>query len=194
MTPKTFHGKITPADIAASLYTHFHRGNLRVQQIVDGKNILVQIATRDQTQSGGKTGISISLQKVEDGVMVSIGRQAWMGVASSLGITAFSVFRNPLNLLGRIDDIAQDIENIQLRDAIWDVIEITATNMGAGFELSERLRRYVCTYCDTPNQPGQSHCIACGAPLGSIQQKTCLNCGFVTAQDEIFCPNCKKTL
>jgi len=194
MTPKTFHGKITPTDIASSLYAHFHRGNLRVQQIMDGNNIVVQIASRDQTQSGGKTGVSVSLQKVEDGVMVSLGKQAWMGIASSLGVTAFSVFRNPLNILGRIDDIAQDIENIQLSDAIWDVIEATAKNLGAGFELSERLRRYVCAYCDTPNPMGEPRCIACGAPLGTSQQQTCQFCGYVLSSNSNVCPNCNKQL
>jgi len=126
--------------------------------------------------------------------MVQVGKQAWFSIAASLGLSAISVLRNPLNLFGRIDDIAQDIENLQLRDEIWGVIDSTAKNLGAGFELSERLRRYVCNYCETPNPLGESNCIACGAPLGSIQPMTCKNCGYVITQSELYCPNCKKPI
>lgn len=194
MLPKTYHGNLSPSDLAQALFAHFHHGNLRVQQIGEGDEIVIQISSREQAQSGGSTGIGVTIHKVEDGVMVNIGKQAWLGVASSLGYTAISVLRNPLNILGRLDDIAQDIENIKLRDEIWDVIEITARNLGAGFELSERLRRYVCEYCDTPNPPGNSSCIACGAPLGGIQPYTCKYCGYALLRAEKFCPNCKKAI
>lgn len=192
MVQKTYYGKFTPEDFTRSLIAQFHRGNLRVQQIGDGEKVVVQVASNDLTNSGGKTAIGISLQKVEDGVMVQVGKQAWFSIAASLGLSAISVLRNPLNILGRIDDIAQDIENLQLKDEIWEVIDITANNLGAGFELSERLRRYICDYCDTPNPIGELHCIACGAPLGSIQPQTCKYCGYVITKDEKFCPNCKK--
>ncbi len=48
--------------------------------------------------------------------MVELGQQAWLGVAASLGQTAFSVFRNPFSLIGRLDDLAQDIESMQLSE------------------------------------------------------------------------------
>ncbi len=194
MLPKTYHGNLLPSDLAKALVAHFHHGNLRVQQIGEGDQIVIQISSREQASSGGMTGIGVTLQKVEDGVMVNIGKQAWLGLASSLGYSAISILRNPLNILGRLDDIAQDIENIQLRDEIWDVIEITARNLGAGFELSERLRKYVCEYCDTPNPVGTSSCIACGAPLGGIQPYTCKHCGYAILRAEKFCPNCKKAI
>jgi hypothetical protein len=191
MEHKTFHGNITPKDISTALIAYFHRGNYRVQQIGDGKNIIVQIASHQNPTSGGLTSIGISLQEFEDGVMVQIGKQSWMGIAASLGQTALSAIRNPLSLLGRIDDVAQDIESLSIRDEIWSVINQTAHNLGAGFELSERLRKYVCDYCNTPNPPGESHCIACGAPLGGIQPQTCSNCGFIVTNGESICPNCK---
>ena len=194
MVQKTYYGEFTPEDFTRFIIAQFHRGNLRVQQIGDGERVVIQVASQDMSNSGGKTAIGISLQKVEDGVMVQVGKQAWISIAASLGISAFSVLRNPLNLLGRIDDIAQDIENLQLRDEIWEVIDNTAKNLGAGFELSARLRRYVCNYCDTPNPMGESNCIACGAPLGSIQPMTCKNCGYVITRNEKYCPNCKKPI
>lgn len=194
MEQKTFHGNISPKDFSRAIFAHFHRGNLKVQQVGQGKKIVVQIASRNNAASGGQTAISVSLQKVEDGVLVQVGKQAWMGVAASLGVSAISALRNPLTLLGRIDDIAQDIENLQIRDELWDVIEITAKNLGAGFDLSDRLQRYVCEYCNTPNPVGESSCIACGAPLGSIQPQTCRNCGYIVLKGEKLCPNCRKPL
>ena len=194
MVQKTYYGDFTPSDFTRSIIAQFHRGNLHVQQIGNGEKVVVQIATNDMSQSGGKTAIGISLQKVEDGVMVQVGKQVWFSIAASLGLSAISLLRNPLNILGRMDDIAQDIENLQLRDEIWDVIENTAKNLGSGFELSERIRRYVCDFCNTPNPIGQPDCIACGAPLGSIQPITCKNCGYVISRGEKYCPNCKKPI
>lgn len=194
MEPRIFHGSMTPDDFAQVLVAGFNRGNLRAQKIGGGKQVVVQIATRERAQSGGQTALSVTLQQVTDGVAVQIGQQAWLGVAASLGETAFSIWRNPWNLLGRLDDLAQDIENIQLSDQVWVVIENTARTMGASFELSERLRRLVCSYCQTANPVGESNCIACGAPLGLEQPRTCLNCGFVVKMDESVCPNCGKAL
>ena len=194
MEHKTFHGNIKPQDISESIIAHFNRGNYRVQQIGSGENIIIQIASIMNASSGGQTSIGVSVQKFEDGIMVQIGKQSWMGIAASLGKTALSAIHNPLSLLGRIDDVAQDIESLSIRDEIWSVINQTAYNLGAGFELSERLKRYVCNYCDTPNPIGESRCIACGAPLGGVQPKTCRHCGYIVTSTERVCPNCKKPL
>jgi hypothetical protein len=192
MEPRIFHGNMRPDDIAQALMGEFNRGNLRAQKMGAGKQVIVQIATRERAQSGGQTALSVTLTQVEDGVAVQIGQQAWLGVAASLGETAFSLWRNPWNILGRLDDLAQDIENLQLSDQVWVVIENTARAMGASFELSERLRRLVCSYCQTANPVGESNCIACGAPLGAEQPRTCMNCGFVVKTNESVCPNCGK--
>ena len=192
MEHKTFHGNITPKDVSNGLFAHFHRGNYRVQQIGEDDNIIVQIASIRNATSGGLTSIGISVQKFEDGVMVQIGKQSWMGIAASIGQTALSAIRNPLSLLGRIDDVAQDIESLSIRDEIWSVINQIAYNLGASFELSERLRRYICNYFDTPNPIGESSCIACGAPLGAVQPKSCRFCGYIVTNKETICPNCKK--
>jgi hypothetical protein len=190
MEQKIFHGQISPTDFARDLISHFNRGNFRVQQIGNGDQIAIQIATNDRSTSGGKTAMSINLQKVEDGVMVRIGEQAWLGVAASLGFTALSVFRNPLNLLHRIDDLAQDIESLQITAEAWQVMDATSRALGTGVELSARLKTMMCTFCNTANPVGQANCISCGAPLGDVQPDTCKNCGFVILKKENFCPNC----
>ena len=114
--------------------------------------------------------------------------------AASLGVSTIATLRNPLNLLNRLDDIAQDIEYMQLVENVWKVIDTAARSLGSGFELSERLNRYVCDYCNTANPPGEPRCIACGAPLGDIQPDTCSNCGFIVTRSDKICPNCGKPL
>ncbi len=191
---RIYHGDFNPSDIARDIIAQFNRGNYQVQQIGRDPEIAVQIATRQFAQSGGQTALTVTLHKVADGVSVQVGKQAWMGVAASLGFTALSVLRNPLTLLGRIDDLAQDIESLQLDDDMWEVIEYSARQHGVGKVLSERLQRYACPYCNTANKPGESRCIACGAPLGDIQPQTCLNCGFIVRNLERECPNCHAKL
>jgi hypothetical protein len=194
MEPRIFHGELKAEDIARAIQAEFNHGNLHTQQLGNGDHIVVQIATLNRPQSGGKTALTVTIQNVEDGVSVMIGKQEWLGVAASLGQTAFSLWRNPWNILTRLDDLAQDIENMQLSDQVWALIENSARAAGASFELSERLRRSVCPYCMTANPVGESNCIACGAPLGEVQPRTCPNCGFVVNMQESVCPNCKQRL
>lgn len=191
METRVYHGKFSPPDIAQNLVAQFSRGNLVVQQIGDGPKIAIQIASRDRA-SGGQTALSVTLQSVADGVAVQVGQQAWVGVATSLGFSALAALINPWNLLGRLDDIAQDIESFNLKEEVWQTIDGTARTLGSGYELSDRLKRVVCEYCQVPNPVGESTCIACGAPLGNVQPATCKNCGFVLARTERFCPNCGK--
>ena len=126
--------------------------------------------------------------------MVELGQQAWLGVAASLGQTAFSLLRNPFSVIGRLDDLAQDIESLQLTENIWEVISRTAASAGASHQLTDRLSRLTCEFCGTANPHGEPACIACGAPLGEVHPTTCQNCGFVVWKDEKICPNCNKTL
>ncbi len=190
MEQRIFHGDLTPKALAAALQGEFNRGNLRTQLVGSPQKVMVQIATRDQPLSGGQTALTVNIEAIEDGVAVSVGKQAWLGVAASLGKTALSAWRNPWRLLERLDDLAQDIEHLQLSDNVWETIETAARNLGASFEFSERLRRMVCEYCLVANPVGAATCIACGAPLGRVQPDTCKECGFVINKGESICPNC----
>ena len=194
MEQRIYHGTLTPDLLAQALVAKFNRGNIRAQQLGSGQQVVVQVATRPGASSGGQTAMSITLQKVEDGVAVQVGKQAWLGVAASLGQTALAAIRSPFNLLGRLDDLAQDIENLQVSQQVWEAVEEVARASGASFELSERLRRMVCDYCNTANLVGEPACVACGAPLGSAQPRTCTNCGFVVKNNESICPNCRRPL
>ena len=151
MDRRVFHGELSPVDIAQALLGEFNRGNLRAQTMGQGAKMVVQIGTPSDAASGGQTALTVTIQKVEDGVMIEMGQQAWLGVAASLGTSALAALRNPLSLLGRLDDIAQDIENLQLADRVWGVIERTARSAGASHQLSDNLSRLTCLYCGTAN-------------------------------------------
>lgn len=190
MDRKIYHGNIKPEDIARALVAEFNRGNLRVQQFKSQSKLLVQIATQEWLRSGGHTAISVSIEPHPDGVIVQLGNQNWYGIVASLGKTAISALANPWNLLGRLDDLAQDVESVNLSDQIWRVIEQTAQSAGAAYELSERYRSVACAYCKTANLIGEPNCIACGAPLGNLQPVTCPRCGYLLHKGELNCPNC----
>lgn len=192
MEPRIYHGSITPGLIAQSLMAEFNHGNLRAQTLGQPDHLTVQIATHQSRSSGGQTALSIHLQKVEDGVMVQIGEQQWLGVAASLGQTAITALFNPLNLLGRLDDIAQDVQSLQITEKVWKVVETCVHQSGASKALSERFARLTCAYCGVANPVGEASCVACGAPLGKLQIKACPFCGYILTQGEKICPNCGK--
>jgi hypothetical protein len=194
MEQRIYHGNLSIDDIARAIISHFNRGNYRVQEFVDQGKSVVQIATSQMSRSGGMTSLTISMEQVEDGASIHIGAQDWMGTAASIGQTAFSLFLNPISILGRLDDIAQDIENLQLTNEVWKVIDETAAERHATFQLSERLSRLACSYCGTANPVGQSNCLACGAPLGEEQPITCTKCGFVMHRSDRVCQNCGQPL
>jgi hypothetical protein len=190
MDTRIFHGTLSPADIARALVAEFNQGNTQTRVLGEETNQTVQIASSQWAHSGGKTALAINIQRVEDGVMVQVGEQQWLGVAASLGQTAIAALINPMNLLGRLDDIAQDVNNLQLSEKVWQVVGGVASAAGASQQLSERLSRVTCAYCGVANPVGEPSCVACGAPLGKEQPVTCFKCGYVLAHNEKFCPNC----
>jgi DNA-directed RNA polymerase subunit RPC12/RpoP len=187
---RVFHGNVTPQGMAEALLAEFGRGNLRAQQIGQGDHIEVQVATRPRQASGGPTALTVQLQSVEDGVMVQIGQQAWFGVAASLAQTGLWALKNPWTLISRLDDLAEDLASIGLADRVWAVLTQAAEAAGASHEISERLRRVTCAYCDSANPVGEAACLACGAPLGPAQPTGCPNCGFVAPAEAAVCPQC----
>ena len=192
MERKIFHGNIKPVDVAQALLGEFNRGNLRAQTLGQKDKMIIQVSSRPGAASGGDTAITITIQKLDHGIMVEVGEQTWLGVAASLGVSALAAIRNPFSLLGRLDDIAQDIEHLQLGEKIWEVISKSVRGAGASTELSENLKRVTCDYCLSANPVGEASCIACGAPLGKSQPSTCNHCGYVVTKNTKICPNCKK--
>jgi hypothetical protein len=194
MDRRIFHGNITPRDVAQALMAEFNQGNLQTQLLGSNENLTVQIASSQWSRSGGKTALTVNIQQVEDGVMIQTGEQQWFGVAASLGQTAMAALMNPMNLLGRLDDIAQDVSNLQLTEKIWLIVGKVVHAAGASKQLSERLSTLTCSFCGTANPVAGASCVACGAPLGNVQPKTCHNCGYVIIYSEKLCPNCGQAI
>lgn len=193
-TQRTYHGEITPDDLANCLIAAFNQGNLRAQQVGQGDKVLVQIATHERARSGGKAALSITLQKVEDGVSVALGNMEWFGVAASLGQTALTTLMNPWNLVNRLDDIAQDITSLNLNTQVWETIEKFAQTAQATKAISERLQSVTCPYCSAANKIGAADCVNCNAPLGEVQPMACAKCGNVMPAKSKFCSNCGAAL
>ncbi|MFQ5941975.1 MAG: zinc ribbon domain-containing protein [Anaerolineales bacterium] len=187
---RTFHGEITPQDFADALLAKFNQGGMRAQQRGRGNSLVVQIGTAQRRRSGGSTAMTVHLSEVEDGVHVKLGEQQWLGLAASLGQTALMTLLRPTSLLGRLDDVAQDISSLTLADRVMDTLKDTAAALGASYEITLRLRRLTCPYCGTANPVGDPSCVACGGPLGYRQPIACNNCGFVSEVGTKLCPNC----
>jgi RNA polymerase subunit RPABC4/transcription elongation factor Spt4 len=194
MEQRTYHGPISPEDLARALIAEFSHGNLQAQAFGEPDKLVVQIATRQVRASGGQTAMTVHLERVEDGVLAKMGQQEWLGVAASLGVSALFGLRNPFNLLGRLDDIAQDIASLQIQERVWETLARTAAAAGAGYEISERLRRSRCAYCGVAVPVGEPSCPACGAPLGDVQPRACPQCGYVVPRQARVCPNCQAVL
>jgi hypothetical protein len=190
MKTKTYHGDLNAEEIAITLANFFNRGGLAAQSSVNDSTAFVSIASRADRGSGGRTSLGVSLKQADDRLEASVGDQSMFGLAGSLGASAFLFWLNPLNLLGRLDDIAADVENLTLEDQVWKLLDRMAANGGASTQLSRRLQRMVCSYCNTANKVGEGRCVACGAPLGDVQPTTCHKCGYVILSDEKWCPNC----
>jgi len=194
MTQKVFHGNVTPDDLATALEGEFSRGDLRVTRSDGDDKAVVNIHTPQHRSSGGSTALSITIQKHEDGVLVNMGDQEWLGVMASLGQTALSALQNPWNLIGRLDDVAADVDSLKLPDKVWEAIERFMKTKSASTEISERLRTTTCPYCNAANPVGAAVCVQCGAPLGDVQPGTCGKCGFVNVKEAKFCANCGDNL
>jgi len=194
MTVRTYHGAVAPGDVANAILAGFNQGNLRCQTIGQGDKVMVQIATSQNARSGGRTALSVTIQKVEDGVTVAVGQREWLGVAASLGQTALAALRSPWYLLDRLDDLAQDITSLTLEEKVWEAVERYARAAHATKEISARLSTLNCPYCDTANKVAAASCEGCGAPLGSSQPVACPKCGHVMPGGSAFCSNCGAAL
>lgn len=193
-TQRTYHGPISIEGMARALVAEFNQGTLRAQRIGSGDHVVVQIASRPEPTPGGPTALTVELRRVEDGVHIQIGKQAWLGVAASLAQTGLSALRSPWTLLSRLDDLAEDFASLGMVDRVWNVIARSAQAAGAAHEISDRLRRLTCAYCLSANQVGAPTCVSCGAPLGPAQPSGCPNCGYVAAPGTPLCPQCGHTL
>src|SRR5690606_7763480 len=159
MKTKNYHGNLDAEEMAVTLANFFNRGGLSAQSSVRGDTAYVSIATRENRTSGGRTSLAVALTKRGERIEASVGEQSVLGLAGSLGASAFLTWLNPMNLLGRLDDIASDIENLSLEQQVWKLLDRMAANGGASTQLARRLQRMACSYCNTANEVGVGRCV-----------------------------------
>ena len=109
MDQRTYHGPISGDELANVLVASFDQGHLRAQRVGRGERVLVQVATREWQGSGGQAALTVTIARVADGVMVSLGQHEWLGAAADLVQAGVMALFNPISLIYRIGDIAQDV-------------------------------------------------------------------------------------
>lgn len=186
MEQRTYHGKVTPRDIADVLVSRFTSDDLSAITTGDDEKIIVNISSAGYR--GGRTALAVGLGPVSDGVMVTVGDHNLLGVAADLVQTGLGALRNPLVLIGEIDDVARNVEKLNLPAQVWEAVDHYCQSVGAG--LTPDPTTVTCPYCGVLSPIGAGSCASCGAPLGRSQPITCPECGKLLPADLQYCTRC----
>src|ERR1700694_1635977 len=147
MDQRAYHGDVGIDELSDVLVATFDQGNLRAQRVGSSTRAMVQIATREWSGRGGQAALTVTIARIPDGVMVALGQHEWLGAAASLMQTGLMGLLNPISLISRLDDIAQDVNSFSLPTQVWGAVDKDCRSVGASLAMSERLRSVVCPYC-----------------------------------------------
>ena len=186
MEQRTYHGNITPQELADVLTGRFNTQDMRATTSGEGEKLVVHIEAGGY--SGGRTSLSVGLAPVTDGVTVTVGDQNLLGVAADLLETGLKTLWNPVMLIGEIGDVAQNVQRLSLPKQVWETVEHYSRSVGAG--LTPELSGVTCPYCAVLSPLGTGQCPACGAPLGEAQPVACPRCGRLLPPNLKFCTRC----
>ena len=189
MEQRTFHGDLSPDEIANALLAQFNQGNFVAQRLSQGDRVVVQVGTRDR-RNRIENALAITIGKTPDGVNVAVGDQQVLGAAADLAQAGLGALFNPLSLLGNLGEIASDVSSFSLPQQVWETVDKYCKSVGAGLGGSTRTMMITCSYCGVANPPGSSTCSGCGAGLGEAQPVYCPQCGQVAPHDAKFCSRC----
>jgi ribosomal protein L40E len=189
MDQRTYHGNLDPDELAGALLAQFNQGGTAAQQLARGERTIVQIGTLDRHRRI-ENALTVTISKTPDGVNVAVGEQQWLDAAADLAQAGLGALFNPLSLLGKLDEVARDVNSFGLPQQVWDTVERYCKNVGAGLGGSPQTTALVCAYCGAANQPGAPTCVSCGAPLGEVQPVYCPQCGQVAPHEAKFCKRC----
>jgi hypothetical protein len=190
MEQRTYHGKVTPRDIANVLVSRFTSDDLSAVATGDAEKIIVNISSAGY--QGGRTALAVGLSPASNGVLVTVGDHNLLGLAADLVQTGLGAWRNPLALIGEIDDVARNMEKLNLPAQVWEAVDHYCQSMGAG--LTPEPTTVTCPYCGVLGPIGAGTCAACGAPLGRAQPVTCPKCGKLLPADLDYCTRCGSPL
>lgn len=188
---RSYHGNLSPDDMARALVMRFDEGDTRAQWMRDAeKRAVVQVRSRKAEHGDPNTAVTVHITPSETGVVVSVSEQKWLGVAADLARTGVKGWLNPMRLLNEIDDIARNVRWLGMRSEIWKAVEEYCQSRGSGRGTAALLKNVVCSYCGTPNDIGAHNCNACKAPLTAEQPIVCPQCGFLNNPEASLCVNC----
>lgn len=153
-----------PDEFIRSLVHEFDTDSFDVfTEIEPDETISAHLTSQNQFGGGSRTSIYVYVRKQKDDLLITVSEQEWSSIASSLGKTIFSTVINPINLLHRLDDIAVDVQNLQLGDRVARFVKTFKQKKDE--LVSTETERYTCGYCKSRNPAKSTHCVACGAPL-----------------------------
>ena len=153
-----------PNDFLQALRFEFDTDAFDVSIQATAKNVYdVRIYSQNNRMRGSQTSIFIHVTQTERGLEVSISDQEWGQIAASLGTTVAATFFNPINIIHRLDDLAVDVQNMQLGERVENFVREYNERKAKAAEFIDD--KALCKYCHTRNNPPGSHCISCGAPL-----------------------------
>lgn len=190
MEQKTYHGSITPRQVAEALVARFSGDDMTVAVSGDDDKMMLNISSTGWR--GGRTALAVGLSPVRGGVMVTVGEHNLLGVAADLLQTGLGALRNPLTIIGEIDDVARNVEHLNLPAQVWEAVDLLARSLGAG--MTPAPTSVTCPYCGVLNPIGAGQCESCGAPLGRYQPVACSQCGLVLPADIKYCTRCGSPL
>jgi len=190
MEQRTYHGKITPQELATALLARFNTEDMTATQAGEGDRLVVNIMASGAV--GGPCSLSVGLSPAPTGVTVTIGPYNILGVAADLLETGLKALVNPITLIGEITDVAQNVQRLTLPQQVWQTIDHYCQSVGAS--LVPEPSGVTCPYCGIISPLGTGQCPSCGAPLGEYQPIACPKCGRLLPRTTRFCIRCGTAL
>ncbi len=183
---RMFHGAINAAALADQLSARFNDRQHKTRVEWHGGSSLIQIGSKHGTP------VTVHIADVEGGVLVSMSwDRDWLDRTADASEILERAAANPLSALAMIPDVLGELREPNLQPLIWNAInDLLALSRALAGEENAPLNPLVCDYCATANQPGEEHCMGCGAPLQVVLPRVCPKCGREHTSDALFCQAC----
>lgn len=188
---RAYHGDLRPAELARALVVRFDGGETRAYWMEGERGrTVVQIQNRKVERNDPATSVTVHISPTQTGITVAVSEQRVLGVAADMARSGLQAWRNPIRLIGELDNIARNVRWLGLRGEIWKAVDEFCQASGSGRGVAGMLTSVACPYCGTPNELGAHNCKACHAPLTEAQPIACGACGVLNEPQASLCVNC----
>ena len=192
---RAYHGDLEPKELARALVMRFDGHETRAHWMEgEAGRAVVQIQSRQVERGDPATAVTVHVAPTKTGITVSVSEQRLLSVAADMAKSGVQAWRNPLRLLGELDDIARNVRWLGMRAEVWSAVDEYCRAQGSARGAAGLLMNVVCPYCGTSNDVGAHNCQACSAPLAEAQPVVCGRCGFLNSPDIKVCVNCSAAL